>query len=79
MQRNGPREHEALYVAPQALEIGGAIAVIHADDVLVDDRSVVQLLGYVVGGGTHELDALLVGAAIRIRAGEGAAGRSGGC
>jgi hypothetical protein len=45
MQRHGPREDQALDIATNALEVVGALAMVDADDVLVDDRSVVELLG----------------------------------
>ena len=44
VQRDGPGEHQPLDVAPDALEVLGALAMVDADDVLVDDRPVVELL-----------------------------------
>jgi hypothetical protein len=38
-----------LDVAPDALEVPGALAVSDTNDVLVDDRAVVELRGHVVG------------------------------
>jgi hypothetical protein len=61
-----------------ALQVPGALAMVDANDVLVDDRPVVELLGDVVGRRPDQLDPALARAPIRIRAGE-RAGRSGGC
>ena len=56
MQRDGAGEDQPLDVAAHALELPGALAVVDADDVLVDDRPVVELLGDVMGGGADQLD-----------------------
>jgi len=37
-------------------QVGYLVAVRHADHVLLDDRAVVQDLGYVVAGGSNQLD-----------------------
>ena len=59
MQRHRPRQHHALDVAPQALEVVSALPMVHAHDVLVDDRSVVERLCDVVRGRADQLDAPL--------------------
>ena len=74
MQRHRPREHKSLDVAPHALEVASALAMIDANDVLVDDRSVVELLGDVVGRRPDQLDAPLARPPVAI--GPGDAGRN---
>ncbi len=59
MQRHRPREHQSLDVAPHTLEVGGALTMVDANDVLVDDRAIVELLGDVVGRRPDQLDAAL--------------------
>src|ERR1039457_1894869 len=68
VQRHRSREHEALDVAPDVLEVVGALAVVDADDVLVDDRPVVELLCDVVRGRADQLDAPLARLVIRVGA-----------
>ena len=46
---------------------------------LVDDRALVEVVGGVVGGRPDQLDAALVGLAVRVGADERRAGTSGGC
>lgn len=58
---DGPGQHEALEVAPDDLELAGAVGVGDPGGVLVDDRALVELGGDVVGGGTDHLDAPLPG------------------
>src|ERR1039457_563890 len=70
VQRHRAGEHEALDVAPHALQLASALAVVDADDVLVDDRPVIELLGDVVRGRADQLDAPLARPAVRICAGE---------
>ena len=74
-----PRQHGALDVGAEADEVGDAVAVIDAHDVLFDDRPLVEVLGDVVSGRADEFDAALLGPPIRRRADEGRAGTNGGC
>ena len=68
---HGAGEHGALDVGAAALELLGAVVVRDADDVLLDDRALVELLGGVVRGRADELHAAVVGARVRPGAGEG--------
>ena len=49
-------------------QLGDAVRVVDAGDLLLDDRSLVELLGHVVGGGADQLHAPLVGLPVRPRA-----------
>src|SRR5260370_13518816 len=55
------RQHAPLDVAPLAHEVVGRVAVADALDVLVDDRSLIEDLGDVMGGRADQLDAALMG------------------
>src|SRR5271167_2676917 len=70
MQRDGSGQDQPLHVAPDALELLGALAVVDADHILVDDWSVVELLGHVVGRGPDQLNSPLMRAAVGICTGE---------
>src|SRR5919106_5672729 len=64
---HGAGEGHALHVAPDARELGDAMGVVDAGDLLLDDRPFVEVLGDVVGGGTDELHTAGVG--LRVGAG----------
>ena len=64
------REHDALDVAADALELLDALPVRDARDVLLDDRPGVELLGDVVRRRADDLHAALARAAVRIGADE---------
>ena len=49
---DGTGEDGALDLAADPAQVGHVLAVIDAPDVLLDDRAGVEILGYVVGGGT---------------------------
>ena len=68
VERSG--EHDPLQVTPDPHEILDRVTVADPGHVLVDDRTGVELLGHVVGSRPDQLDAPLVGAAVRIGAGE---------
>lgn len=62
---DGPGQHEALEVAPDHLELAGAVGVGDPGGVLVDDRALVELGRDVVGGGADHLHAALPGLVVR--------------
>src|ERR1700682_1239737 len=62
------RQHAALDVAALADEIVGRIAMADALDVLVDNRTLIEVAGDVMRGGADQLDAALVRLVIRPRA-----------
>jgi hypothetical protein len=63
--------------APEAPERGHVLAVRDADDVLLDDRAGVEVLGDVVGGRADQLHAALTCLPVRVRTDEGRAAGSG--
>ena len=70
VQRHSARQDQPLDVAADALEIVDALAMVDANHVLIDDRSVVKLFGNVVGGGTNQLDPPLPRPAVWVGSGE---------
>ena len=62
---HGAGEHGALDVGAAGLQVGGIHRVVHAGDVLLDDRALVEVFRDVVRGGADELDAALLGLAVR--------------
>ena len=52
---HGAGQGDALDVAPDARQLGDAVGVVDARDLLLDDRSLVEPLGDVVGGGADQL------------------------
>jgi hypothetical protein len=56
----GSRQHAPLDVAPLAHEIIGGVAMADALDVLVDDRTLVEVARDVMRGGADQLDPALV-------------------
>jgi len=68
---HGAGQHDALDVAAQAAEVFGVVAVVDAQDVLLDDRAGVEVLAHVVGGGADQFDTSLVGRLVGIGADEG--------
>src|SRR6266851_2182832 len=70
MPRDGACQHDALDVAAEATEVFGILSVIDAQDVLLDDRASVQLLGDVMGRGPDEFDTTIVRRLVRIGAHE---------
>ncbi len=68
MPLNRPRQRQALGVAPHGGELFGAVAVVDAAHLLLNDRAFVQVAGHVVGRGADELDAPLKSLVIRPRA-----------
>ena len=79
MPEHRARQHHALDVGAQSAQVVDAVPVVHAHDVLFDDRALVELLGDEVRGGADEFDAALPGLAIRRLADERRQGTSGGC
>jgi hypothetical protein len=67
---DGASQRQALGVAADGDELVGAGTVIDADDVLLDDRSLVQIGGDVVGGGAHEFHSAAMGLVVRLGSGE---------
>jgi hypothetical protein len=67
-----PREHRSLDVGTATPKRVHVIAVRDPDHVLLDDRTGVELLGHVVGGGTDQLPPAPVGLLIGLSAREGA-------
>ncbi len=63
-------EHRPLDVPAQGHQILGALGVRDADDVLLDDRSGIEVGGHVVAGGADELYAAGVGLVVRTGADE---------
>ena len=68
---HGTGEHGRLEVAAGSGERGDVVAVADADRLLVDDRPLVEVVGGVVGGRADQLDATVVGLAVRVGPGEG--------
>ena len=68
MIADGARQHAPFDVAPLAHEIVRRIAVADALDVLVDDRPLVEVARYIMGGGADQFDAALMGLMIGPRA-----------
>ncbi len=60
-----PGERHALDVAAHTRQLGDAVGVVDPRDLLLDDRSLVELLGHVVGGGADELHATRVCLGVR--------------
>src|SRR5262245_47431825 len=58
---DGTRQDDAFDVAAEAAEVVGVVAVVDAADVLFDDRSRVEVLRHVMGGGADQLDAAVIG------------------
>src|SRR6201998_3993572 len=58
------RQGGAFDVGPQAHQVFDGVAVIHPDDVLLDDRPLVELCGHVMGGRADELDAAFFGPSV---------------
>jgi len=57
MPTNGAGEHNLLQVAALLEQVVQGVAVGNADYVLLDDGAVVENVGYVVAGGSNQLDA----------------------
>ena len=70
MVSNPTRQREALAVAAEADQILGLVVVLHAGNLLFNDRPLIQILGGVVAGGADELHPAFESAAIRIRTNE---------
>ena len=62
------RQHQGLDVATDLGQILRRHRMVHAFDVLVDDGTLVQVRGYVVGGGADDLDAAGMRLVVRTRA-----------
>jgi hypothetical protein len=71
MPLKGARQDGALDVGTASGEFGGTGVMRYADNVLFDDRSLVEVLGRVVGGGADELDTAFFCALLGPCAGEG--------
>jgi hypothetical protein len=65
------RQHRTLDVGAEADQVGGGVPVVHADNVLLDDRALIQVLGDVVSGGADQLDATILRLLERAGADEG--------
>src|SRR3954471_14360559 len=63
-----PRQHAAFDVAALAHEIFRRIAMADALDVLIDDRTLIECAGDVMGGSADQLDAALMGLVVGTRA-----------
>src|SRR5690606_18590084 len=61
-----PRQGQPLAVAPVPQQIGGSMEVLHAEDLLVDDRSFVEIGRDVMARCPDQLHSSLVGALIGI-------------
>src|SRR5437764_7586631 len=67
---DGAGQHHALDVGSLADHVLQPVPVGHPDQVLLDDRSLVEVLGHVVRGRADELDPPLPGALVRSGTGE---------
>ena len=71
MEADGLGEDAALHVLSERHHVGRRVGVGDAGDVLLDDRTLVQVGGHVVGGRADQLDAAIVGLRVGTRALEG--------
>ena len=71
VEADGLGEDAALHVLAEGHHVGRGVSVGDAGDVLLDDRTLVEVGGHVVGGRTDQLDAALVGLRVGARALEG--------
>jgi hypothetical protein len=62
---HGTGQSGAFDVCAESRQVPNGMAVIHPDDVLLDDRPVVEPFGHVVSGRADELDIWLLGTSIR--------------
>ena len=62
------RQHHLLYVFPQTHHIVNGIVMTDADDVLINDRTGIQLLGYIMTGRTNQFYATLCRLMVGFRA-----------
>jgi hypothetical protein len=72
-------ENPPLDLAAEAHEVFDGVAVGDVGDVLVDDRTCVELLGHVVGGRAYGLHAPLVRPPVGVGPPRRPGGKSGGC
>ena len=63
-------QDEPLHIRAAELEILYRVGMRHPDDVLLDDRALVELLGHVVRRGADELDSTFLRLVVRTRAHE---------
>src|ERR1017187_6994953 len=68
MPGHGAREHAALDVPSLARERLGGVVMAHGLHILLDDRTLVQILGHVMGGGADQFYAARMRLMIRLRA-----------
>ena len=71
MEADGLREDAPLHVLAERHHVRRRISVRDAGDVLLDDRTLVQVGGHVVGGRADQLDAAIVGLRVGARTLEG--------
>ncbi|KAG1317178.1 hypothetical protein G6F63_015778 [Rhizopus arrhizus] len=67
MPAHGTRQHQRFGVTAQPHQLTRCHGMVHARDVLFDDRAFVQILGDVVRGGADDLDPARVRLVIRLR------------
>ncbi len=53
---NGPGQNDRLQVASFSCEVGNGVSMAHPGDFLVENWTLIEILGDVVGGGTDDLD-----------------------
>ena len=68
---DGAGENDFFEISPEADESVHALPMRDPDDVLFDDGALVELFGDVVGGGTDDFDAAVVGGLVGSCAGKG--------
>ena len=66
MPLHGPCQHDTFNVASNCGVFCGAHPVIHPRNVLLDDRPLVEIFRYVMGGGTDQLHPSVVSLAVRL-------------
>ena len=76
---DGPGEGQAFGVPADGRQASADEGVVDPDDLLLDDRTLVEVGGHVVRGGADQLDPAVVGLVVRLGALEARAGTSGGC
>ena len=71
MEADGLGEDAALHVLSERHHVRRGVGVGDAGDVLLDDRTLVEVGGHVVGGRADQLDAAIVGLRVGARPLEG--------
>ena len=60
------RQHGSFDVTAVTDEVINRVVMLDPDDVLLDDRPLIEILGDIVTGGANQLDASLKGTVIRL-------------